>query len=87
MCDAMKAFHLLMKVHKVQDYRAYATSAMREAYSKKSLSFIQEKQYKVKLLMVKGSCNYSINRFKSFIKIDQTYLFCSEAEHEKTLKT
>jgi exopolyphosphatase/guanosine-5'-triphosphate,3'-diphosphate pyrophosphatase len=37
MCDAMKAFNLLMKVHKVQDYRAYATSAVREAYNGKEV--------------------------------------------------
>jgi exopolyphosphatase/guanosine-5'-triphosphate,3'-diphosphate pyrophosphatase len=34
MCDAMTAFNLLMKVLK-QDYRAFATSAMREAYNGK----------------------------------------------------
>jgi exopolyphosphatase/guanosine-5'-triphosphate,3'-diphosphate pyrophosphatase len=33
MCDAMKAFSLLMKVHKVEQYKAFATSAMREAYN------------------------------------------------------
>jgi len=31
MVDAMKAFNLLMKVHKVESYKAFATSAMREA--------------------------------------------------------
>lgn len=31
MIDAMKAFKYIMKVHKLDDYRAYATSAMRNA--------------------------------------------------------
>jgi exopolyphosphatase/guanosine-5'-triphosphate,3'-diphosphate pyrophosphatase len=44
MCDAMTAFNLLMKVHKVQDYRAFATSAMREAHNgKEVVELIQEK--------------------------------------------
>ena len=38
MCDAMKAFNLLMKVHKVQSYKAFATSAMREAYNGKEVA-------------------------------------------------
>jgi exopolyphosphatase/guanosine-5'-triphosphate,3'-diphosphate pyrophosphatase len=33
MIDAMTAFRLLMKVHKVEKYLAFATSAMREAYN------------------------------------------------------
>jgi exopolyphosphatase/guanosine-5'-triphosphate,3'-diphosphate pyrophosphatase len=37
MCDAMTAFNLLMKVHKVQAYKAFATSAMREAYNGKEV--------------------------------------------------
>src|SRR5690606_15521675 len=35
MTDAMTAFRLLMKVHKVERYMACATSAMREAYNGK----------------------------------------------------
>ena len=31
MIDAMKAFKLLMKVHEIEQYKACATSAMREA--------------------------------------------------------
>jgi exopolyphosphatase/guanosine-5'-triphosphate,3'-diphosphate pyrophosphatase len=43
MCDAMTAFNLLMKVHKVQAYKAFATSAMREAYNGKVVELIKEK--------------------------------------------
>lgn len=31
LCDAMQAYHLLMKINKVEQFRACATSAMREA--------------------------------------------------------
>ncbi|HEY0091787.1 MAG TPA: exopolyphosphatase, partial [Flavobacterium sp.] len=37
MVDAMKAYKLLMNVHKVQRYMACATSAMREAYNGKEV--------------------------------------------------
>ena len=44
MIDAMKAFRLLMKVHKVEKYKALATSAMREAYNgKEVVEIIKEK--------------------------------------------
>lgn len=42
--DAVNAFKLLMKVHQVEQYRACATSAMREATNgEKIVSLIQEK--------------------------------------------
>ena len=44
MCDAMKAFSLLMKVHKVEQYKAFATSAMREAYNGKEVTEIIKKK-------------------------------------------
>lgn len=55
MVDAMKAFNLLMKVHKVERYMAFATSAMREAYNAKEVVALIKKKptLKLKLLMVK----------------------------------
>ena len=44
MVDAMKAFKLLMKVHKVEKYMACATSAMREAYNGKEVVEIIKKK-------------------------------------------
>ena len=44
MIDAMQAFRLLMKIHKVEQYKALATSAMREAYNgKEVVEIIKEK--------------------------------------------
>ncbi|MDG2433559.1 MAG: exopolyphosphatase, partial [Flavobacterium sp.] len=54
MCDAMKAFHLLMKVHKVQDYRAYATSAMREAYNGKEVADLIQDKANIKIEIIDG---------------------------------
>ncbi len=44
MVDAMKAFNLLMKVHKVERYMAFATSAMREAYNAKEVVALIKKE-------------------------------------------
>lgn len=40
MIDAMKAYKLLMKVHRVERYMACATSAMREAFNGKEVAEI-----------------------------------------------
>ena len=37
MVNAMKAFKLLMKVHGVSHYQAYATSALREANNSRNV--------------------------------------------------
>jgi exopolyphosphatase/guanosine-5'-triphosphate,3'-diphosphate pyrophosphatase len=78
MCDAMKAFHLLMKVHKVQDYRAYATSAMREAYNgKEVVEFIQD-QANIKIEIIDGKKEAAIiasTDLNHLLKSDETYLF------------
>jgi len=53
--DSMKAFKLLMKVHKVEKYLAYATSALRS--SKNGLNILKRlnlnQVFRLKLLMVK----------------------------------
>jgi exopolyphosphatase/guanosine-5'-triphosphate,3'-diphosphate pyrophosphatase len=52
MCDAMKAFNLLMKVHKVERYMAFATSAMREAYNGKEVVALIKKKADIKIEII-----------------------------------
>ena len=78
MCDAMTAFNLLMKVHKVQSYRAFATSAMREAYNGKEIvEFIKEKS-DVNIEIIDGKKEAAIIASTDLLHLlntDQTYLF------------
>ena len=52
MCDAMKAFNLLMKVHKVERYMAFATSAMREAYNGKEVVALIKKKADIRSMPI-----------------------------------
>jgi exopolyphosphatase/guanosine-5'-triphosphate,3'-diphosphate pyrophosphatase len=74
MCDAMTAFNLLMV--QVQAYKAFATSAMREAYNgKEVVELIKEKaDINIEIIDGKGGGDYCFNRFASFVKTDETYL-------------
>lgn len=78
MCDAMKAFGLLMKVHKVEHYKAFATSAMREAYNGKEVTEIIKKKTGIKIEIIDGKKEAAIiasSDLHSLIKTDKTYLF------------
>jgi exopolyphosphatase/guanosine-5'-triphosphate,3'-diphosphate pyrophosphatase len=78
MCDAMKAFNLLMKVHKVEHYKAFATSAMREAYNGKEVTEIIKKKIGIKIEIIDGKKEAAIiasSDLHSLIKTDKTYLF------------
>ena len=78
MCDAMKAFSLLMKVHKVEQYKAFATSAMREAYNGKEVVEIIKKKAGVKTEIIDGKQEAAIiasTDLHHLLKTDQTYLF------------
>ena len=78
MCDAMKAFSLLMKVHKVEQYKAFATSAMREAYNGKEVTEIIKKKAGVKIEIIDGKQEAAIiasTDLHHLLKTDQTYLF------------
>jgi exopolyphosphatase/guanosine-5'-triphosphate,3'-diphosphate pyrophosphatase len=78
MCDAMKAFSLLMKVHKVEQYKAFATSAMREAYNGKEVTEIIKKKTGVKIEIIDGKTEAAIiasTDLHHFLKTDQSYLF------------
>ena len=78
MCDAMKAFNLLMKVHKVEHYKAFATSAIREAYNGKEVTEIIKKKTGIKIEIIDGKKEAAIiasSDLHSLIKTDKTYLF------------
>lgn len=78
MVDAMKAFKLLMKVHKVEKYMACATSAMREAYNGKEVVEIVKKKSDIKIEIIDGKKEAAIiasTDLHYLLKTDQTYLY------------
>jgi exopolyphosphatase/guanosine-5'-triphosphate,3'-diphosphate pyrophosphatase len=78
MCDAMKAFNLLMKVHKVEQYMAFATSAMREAYNAKEVVELIKKKADIKIEIIDGKKEAAIiasTDLHHLLKTDETYLF------------
>ena len=78
MVDAMKAFSLLMKVHKVEKYKACATSAMREAYNGTDIVALIKKKTDIKIDIIDGRKEAAIissSDLKQFINSDKTYLY------------
>ncbi|RZJ68915.1 MAG: exopolyphosphatase [Flavobacterium sp.] len=78
MVDAMKAFKLLMKVHRVERYMACATSAMREAYNGKEVADLIEAEADIKIEIIDGKKEAAIiasTDLHHLLKTDQTYLF------------
>jgi exopolyphosphatase / guanosine-5'-triphosphate,3'-diphosphate pyrophosphatase len=78
MCDAMTAFKLLMKVHKVERYMALATSAMREAYNGAEVVEIIKEKSEVDIEIIDGKKEAAIiasTDLHYLLKTDQTYLF------------
>ena len=78
MVDAMKAFKLLMKVYKVEKYKACATSAMREAYNGKEVTDIIREKSKIDIDIIDGKKEAAIiasSDLHNYIKTDQTYLY------------
>ena len=78
MIDAMKAFKLLMKVHRVEKYKAFATSAMREAYNGKEVVEMIKKKADIKIEIIGGKQEAAIiasTDLKFLLKTDETYLY------------
>jgi exopolyphosphatase/guanosine-5'-triphosphate,3'-diphosphate pyrophosphatase len=78
MIDAMKAFKLLMKVYKVEKYKACATSAMREAYNGIEVTNIIKEQSDIDISIIDGKSEAAIiasSDLSNFINTDQTYLY------------
>lgn len=78
MIDAMKAFRLLMKVHKVEKYKALATSAMREAYNGKEVVEIIKEKAGIEIEIIDGKKEAIIiasTDLHHLLKSDKTYLY------------
>lgn len=78
MIDAMKAFKLLMSVHKVEKYMACATSAMREAYNGKEIVEIIKKKAAINIEIIDGRKEAAIiasTELHHLLKTDATYLY------------
>src|SRR6478609_5763474 len=78
MVDAMKAFKLLMKVHKVEKYMACATSAMREADNGREVVDLIKKKADLKIEIIDGKKEAAIiatTDLSYILQNDQTYLY------------
>ncbi len=78
MVDAMKAYKLLMKVHKVEKYAALATSAMREAYNGKEVVEIIREQANINIDIIDGKTEAAIiasTDLHYLLATDKAYLY------------
>jgi len=78
MVDAMQAYKLLMKVHKVEKYVALATSAMREAYNSQDVIEIVKEKAGINIEIIDGKKEAAIiasTDLHHLLKTDQTYLY------------
>lgn len=78
MIDAMRAFHLLMKVHQVQKYRACATSAMREAANGVEVQQAIALQSEIVIDIIDGKEEASIiasTDLNDFMELDKNYIY------------
>jgi exopolyphosphatase/guanosine-5'-triphosphate,3'-diphosphate pyrophosphatase len=78
MVDAMKAFRLLMNVHKVEKYMACATSAMREAYNGKEVVECISEKAGINIEIIDGKTEAAIiasTDLHYLLKTEQTYLY------------
>lgn len=78
MQDTMRAFSLLMKSHKIEKYKACATSAMRDAANGQELADIVLKDTGIKIEIIDGEHEAAIiaaTDLHSLIQGDKTYLY------------
>jgi exopolyphosphatase/guanosine-5'-triphosphate,3'-diphosphate pyrophosphatase len=78
MADAMLAFRLLMKVYKVERYKACATSAMRDASNGKEITQFIKEQAEIDIAIIDGKTEAAIiasSDLHVFIASAQTYLY------------
>lgn len=78
MIDTMKAFGLLMKSHRIKDYRACATSAMRDAKNGKAIAEKIAKECKIDIEIIDGSDEAAIiaaTDLHTLVDDNKTYLY------------
>ncbi len=78
MIDTMKAYHLLMKTHKVVRYKACATSAMREAENGEELVQLIKEKTGIQIDIIDGKAEAAIiamTDLHELINTDATYLY------------
>jgi exopolyphosphatase/guanosine-5'-triphosphate,3'-diphosphate pyrophosphatase len=78
MISAMKAFKLLMKVHGVSHYQAYATSALREANNSMEVVEQVKKKAGIKIEIIDGRKEAEIisnSKISDFLNTQKTFLF------------
>ncbi len=78
MIDAMKAFKLLMKVHKVERYMACATSAMRESANGKEVVERIAREADIQIEIIDGKKEAAIlasTDLHYLLRTEQTYLY------------
>ncbi|PKV51178.1 exopolyphosphatase/guanosine-5'-triphosphate,3'-diphosphate pyrophosphatase [Aquimarina sp. MAR_2010_214] len=78
MIDAMQAYQLLMKTHKVVRYKACATSAMREAENGEELARLIKKETGIQIDIIDGKDEAAIiamTDLHELINTDATYLY------------
>lgn len=74
----MKAFKLLMNIHGVSNYKAYATSALREANNSSYVINMVKKKAGIKVEIIDGIKEAEIisnNKISEFINTQKTFLF------------
>lgn len=78
MIDAMTAFKLLMRVYKIERYRACATSAMRESGNGTKVAALIEKETGLKIGIIDGKDEAAIiaaTDLQHLVNTDKTYLY------------
>ena len=77
-CDAMHSYALMMKVYGVEHYRAYATSAMREALNGADIVKRVKEHCGVEIQIISGKTEAELifsTELSSFVKDSKTYLY------------
>jgi exopolyphosphatase/guanosine-5'-triphosphate,3'-diphosphate pyrophosphatase len=78
MVDTMQAFQLLMKSHRIEKFKACATSAMRESLNGQEVADLVQEKTGIKIHIIDGNDEAAIiaaTDLHALIKTDKTYLY------------